>query len=104
MVGYFIYFFLKGNSSSFVFLIWATVALVSFWFSKKQPHWAFLGLSGISFVLFFSMKMFINELNHFPHFHVFIAIIFAYLGAGIDGIYWVYKWDRGKKVRTGYDN
>jgi hypothetical protein len=105
MAGYFVYFFfIKDNTFGFVFLLWAVFALASYWFSKQQPHWAFLGLSAVSLVLFFTMKSYVNELNQFPHFQIFIAVIFGFIGAGIDGLYWVYKWERGKKVKTGYDN
>lgn len=98
LVGYSLHF------SNILLAIWAGVALLSVFVSEKNPHWVFLGLAGVSFILNYAVKYQLPETALYPHGEILTLIPFIFLGAGIDGLYWVKKWDRGAKVKTGYDN
>ncbi len=104
LVGYCVYFYSLGYISSYLLGIWAALVVVSIFVSKQNPHWVYLGLAVASFVLRYLVKSQIPEASLFPHGEILVLIPILFLGAGIDGLYWVKKWERGAKVKTGYDN
>jgi len=98
LIGYTIYF------SSLLFGIWAALTILSLFISEKNPHIVYLSLAFVSLILNFVIKSQINGATLFPHTQIIVLICILNLGAGIDGLYWVKKWDRGNKLKTGYDN
>ncbi len=103
LIGYGIYFFLQGYQLALGMFIWATMAFIALFVAKKNPHIAFLSLFAASVGFYYFFKYNIPETKESPHFQVLICILFLYLGSGIDGLYWVYKYARGTKFKNSYD-
>jgi hypothetical protein len=98
LIGYSFHF------SNLLLAVWAGIAVLSVFVSEKNPHLIFFGLAATSFILNYVVKYQQPEASVYPHGEILTLIPFIFLGAGIDGLYWVKKWDRGAKVKTGYDN
>jgi len=103
LAAYGVYFYLTGYSLGWVFGLWGGICLLSLLLGKKNPHWSFLSLAATSTILFFVLRSYIPPMDTTPHFQVMVAILFVFLGCGIDGLYWVYKYERGAKYKRGYD-
>jgi len=104
LAGYGVYFYMQGYQVALGFFAWAALAFIALFVAKKNPHFAFLGLFVVSVAFYYTFKYYIPEVKETPHFQVLICILFAYLGSGIDGLYWVYKYARGTKFRNSYDH
>ena len=104
IVWYGIYFYTAGYQVALGYFIWAALVFIALYIAKTNPHIAFLSLFAISVFFYYYFKYNIEEIKEAPHFQAMICILFLYLGCGIDGLYWVYKYARGTKFKNSYED
>lgn len=101
---YGVYFCRLGYNIAWLFFLWAAIALVANFLVKSKTVLAFGTLTVSSFILFYTLRYYIVEIKETPHFEVFSALLTVTVGISIDALYWVYKYDKGKKFKTSFDD
>jgi hypothetical protein len=100
---YAFYFYSQGYGNGLFFLIWAGAAVVANIFVKKKPLVAYASLLVISFVMYYTLRYLVEAASQAPHSQILTTLLVVMVGATIDSLYWVYKYDNGKKFKTNYD-
>lgn len=98
------HFYQLGYGIAWLFFLWSGLSLVANYVVKVKPVVAYGSLSVVSFVLYYTLRYFIIEMRDSPNFEVFASILTVMVGITIDALYWVYKYEKGKKFKTSYDD
>ena len=101
---YAFYFYFLGDKNGLLFLIWSAIAFFTNLMAKKKPLIAYGTLLVSSFILYYTLRYFVEGATQSPHSQILTTMLTVLVGVMIDSLYWVYKYDSGKKFKTNYDD